>query len=702
MALQSFTITVGAQVDVNGKNYIAGQVVYIKKLNGTLASIYSDLGGLSPIPQDGFSNVTNVDGQFTFYVETGEYNAESGGKVTPITVVGSDYFNSKINEVILELSKSRGFRVVGDFASGFTYELPNDVGVDGSGNYWIYTDVNALPVVVSAGTTPSAPTYTQVTFNDAIGVSYSENGNVDAALRKRAGYYTLAEAQTADLDVGQRITLTDYADASYEVVADTDTGGFYLAYKAGFKFKIIENGDLVAANLDTLNGVKDNDEAFAWLISKSYPVRLLKGQQLKLTQPLVTNKGIVIVGSGTKSCSIINDVPDSQTLLTQNGSNSKVFRIENLEITNPNARKNRIADSDLNIFEYTLKDLMLTDSFDGFFSSRQWVSPSLENVIFRNTRDTATFLAGAKCIYMSQCNTVDLSSVSMTGAWDYGTHLVNSVDQGNFTVSINNYTAQGVNGTDKTIGKGLLVEGGSAVKVGTVYIEKTREVDCLQFDNVVSLDLTALHIVQGSLTLNNCKTKLSSASNYVVNASDPAGLSSIKVNGGELSYSNLFNFNDYDFRYERNTGDGTIKGNLNSAIKTAETPINSGLVGGATAVANTKLRNLGFDQALTLTTLASGDGITYGISSANIDDGEEFIIAATVRILSGNITVRSEKVGGSATNQLFPVLHQSRCSSDKFQTIYFYSRKTADGAACKFTANGAGSFDIYAISYLGW
>lgn len=166
MALQSFTITVGAQVDANGKNYVAGQAVYIKKLNGTLASIYSDLGGLSPIPQDGFSNVTNVDGQFTFYVETGEYNAESGGKVTPITVVGSDYFNSKINEVVLELSKSRGFRVVGDFASGFTYELPNDVGVDAGGNHWVHTDINALPVIVSAGTAPSAPTYTQVTFSD--------------------------------------------------------------------------------------------------------------------------------------------------------------------------------------------------------------------------------------------------------------------------------------------------------------------------------------------------------------------------------------------------------------------------------------------------------------------------------------------------------------------------------------------------------
>jgi hypothetical protein len=302
MALQSFTITVGAQVDVNGKNYVAGQVVYIKKLNGTLASIYSDLGGLSPIPQDGFSNVTNVDGQFTFYVEAGEYNAESGGKVTPITVVGSDYFNSKINEVVLELSKSRGFRVVGDFASGFTYELPNDVGVDGSGNYWIYTDVNALPVVVSAGTTPSAPTYTQVTFNDAIGVSYSENGNVDAALRKRAGYYTLSEAQSANLDVGQVVNITDYNLAKYTVVDVSDLGGVYLPKDSNLKFKLLVKNKTV--NLESLttssgdayqaiNDIQSSNEVETISISSNFTV----SQNITITKNITFNDGGLLTPS---------------------------------------------------------------------------------------------------------------------------------------------------------------------------------------------------------------------------------------------------------------------------------------------------------------------------------------------------------------------------------------------------------------------
>lgn len=172
MALQSFTITIGALTDAgnNGKNYVNNQPVYIKQTNGTLASIYRDLAGTSQIAQDGLSNVTNSKGQFTFFIEAGDYNTEYQSQVTPITVVGADYFNSRIdetvNQIILDLSSSRGFRVQGSFAAGFTYELPNDVGVDGSGNYWVYTDVSALPFVVTAATTPSAPVYTQVTFAD--------------------------------------------------------------------------------------------------------------------------------------------------------------------------------------------------------------------------------------------------------------------------------------------------------------------------------------------------------------------------------------------------------------------------------------------------------------------------------------------------------------------------------------------------------
>ena len=71
---------------------------------------------------------------------------------------------------IATLNTSRGFRDVGAFSTGFTYELANDVAIDGSGNYWSYADVNALPVTVPAGTTPTEGEYSQRTWNEASAV----------------------------------------------------------------------------------------------------------------------------------------------------------------------------------------------------------------------------------------------------------------------------------------------------------------------------------------------------------------------------------------------------------------------------------------------------------------------------------------------------------------------------------------------------
>mgnify|MGYP000347870335 CR=1 FL=1 len=177
MALQSFTVSIGALRDVNNndKNYVSGEAIYVKTIGGSFASIFRDLAGSSEIAQDGLANQTNEKGQFTFFVEAGDYVLEYQSQSTPVTIVGPDYFNNRVeetvNQIIIDTATSRGFRVVGDFASGFTYELPNDVAIDGSSNYWVYADINALPVTVPAGTTPSEPTYTQVTFNQASGVT---------------------------------------------------------------------------------------------------------------------------------------------------------------------------------------------------------------------------------------------------------------------------------------------------------------------------------------------------------------------------------------------------------------------------------------------------------------------------------------------------------------------------------------------------
>lgn len=89
-----------------------------------------------------------------------------------------DGWNAEIAEAILEMNKSRGFRVVGTFAEGFTYELFNDVGVDVSGDSWIYVGAGAPNKTVSAGTVPSSPDYEQVTFNTAENVQMTSGESV--------------------------------------------------------------------------------------------------------------------------------------------------------------------------------------------------------------------------------------------------------------------------------------------------------------------------------------------------------------------------------------------------------------------------------------------------------------------------------------------------------------------------------------------
>jgi hypothetical protein len=357
MALQSFTITIGALTDAgnNGKNYVNNQPVYIKRTNGTLANIYRDLAGTSQITQDGLANVTNSKGQFTFFVEAGDYNAEYQSQVTPITVVGADYFNNRIdetvNQIILDLSSSRGFRVKGSFAAGFTYELPNDVGVDGSGLYWIYTDASALPFTVPAATTPSAPTYTQVTFNDAQAIVYGENGNVDAALRKRSGNYTLAEAQAVNLDVGQRITLIDYANATYEVVADADTGGFYLSYKTGFKFKYLAQDYINPAELDNSDGL-----ATQRALGSTNSV-VLPSKTLTISSGIVSAIPKKITGDG--ALTVIETTPsftgNMLSIAPTAGTDPKGWRISDFTLRNNGSATNAILIDINNVNEYVSK-----------------------------------------------------------------------------------------------------------------------------------------------------------------------------------------------------------------------------------------------------------------------------------------------------------------------------------------------------------
>lgn len=87
MALKDFTLAIGnLQDDNDGNNYAVRKAVYILNQNQTLAPIFKDGNGLTPITQDGVNNVTDEYGEFTFWVEIGDYIARVGGKDRSISV----------------------------------------------------------------------------------------------------------------------------------------------------------------------------------------------------------------------------------------------------------------------------------------------------------------------------------------------------------------------------------------------------------------------------------------------------------------------------------------------------------------------------------------------------------------------------------------------------------------------------------------
>lgn len=184
MTLQVYTLALGNfRDDTSGNNYAANTPVYILNSGGTLADIFRDQAGAQPIVQDGLNNISDAYGEFTFYVNSGQYISRVAGRDRLINVVGSDYFDSRVDGAVEQITQqtlaSRGFRVVGTFAGGFTYELFNDVGIDSDGNSWIYVGAGAPNKVVAAGTVPSVGTgYEQVVFNAASGVITEDGRSV--------------------------------------------------------------------------------------------------------------------------------------------------------------------------------------------------------------------------------------------------------------------------------------------------------------------------------------------------------------------------------------------------------------------------------------------------------------------------------------------------------------------------------------------
>lgn len=167
---------------------------------------------------------------------------------------------SEIDEAIFSMESSRGFRVVGDFASGFTYELANDVAIDSNGNYWGYADVSALPVTVTAGAVPSEPEYSQRTWNSASAVIADDGSTVQ--------YFIDLTQDYIDNGVYEFNTVEDYKNSS--IVFPVGKSVYLRDRKS--KFIVVSgtssaNGFNIIGNVTTSQSLELIDDGVTILIS---------------------------------------------------------------------------------------------------------------------------------------------------------------------------------------------------------------------------------------------------------------------------------------------------------------------------------------------------------------------------------------------------------------------------------------------------
>lgn len=198
-----------------------------------------------PVPSSSFDvlqrNVQDTD-KFVNQ-ETGTFTNRVGKVIKPIPVI-----ESEANAAVISL----GWTPSGEFATGFTYTKLNDVGRDSLGSWWRYNGSD-LPKVITAGTVPSSPNFSVISFETADNVQWKVGKSVGYALDDLQGFTEELFAQAGivpngspdKLGASQRVdaikqlekaaskvakngggSVQDFIDAQYATVADVATGKF--------------------------------------------------------------------------------------------------------------------------------------------------------------------------------------------------------------------------------------------------------------------------------------------------------------------------------------------------------------------------------------------------------------------------------------------------------------------------------------------
>ncbi|MGL6012229.1 MAG: hypothetical protein ACRC0J_12120, partial [Shewanella oncorhynchi] len=168
-----------------------------------------------PVPSSSFDvlerNVQDTD-KFVNQ-EVGTFTNRVGKVIKPIPVIEAE---------ALEIVRSIGWNPVGEFATGFTYTKLNDVGRDASGSWWRYNGSD-LPKVITAGTVPSSPNFSVISFETASNIEWESGKSVGYSLDDQEGFKQALLLEAGKVDSGIPDTASDSqrVDAILRLLANT-------------------------------------------------------------------------------------------------------------------------------------------------------------------------------------------------------------------------------------------------------------------------------------------------------------------------------------------------------------------------------------------------------------------------------------------------------------------------------------------------
>tara|TARA_R110002124_G_C8974544_1_gene515743 strand:+ start:7799 stop:10573 length:2775 start_codon:yes stop_codon:yes gene_type:complete len=234
-------------LEIQGDNAIAlinADVVTVDAAkNSAISSIDSDLSAFDVYYQSAKDTISNDVAEFTIDSDAAladfelnasnslsEFTIDSDAALADFAQESAEAFN-EFDLTLDQYKESRGFNTKGTFTDGFTYELPNDVGLDADGNPWILIDTSSLPVIVSAGTTPSNPPYKQVAYGTAAQVSTNTSDTVQSFVDSFAlkifqspSSEGLTEIQTRTVAAGEVYEVRKTSDGTFATIYSNAAG----------------------------------------------------------------------------------------------------------------------------------------------------------------------------------------------------------------------------------------------------------------------------------------------------------------------------------------------------------------------------------------------------------------------------------------------------------------------------------------------